>query len=96
MLVWARPGGFLGGVRESAKGERESEGRKEVRREKGGPKGEGRSEGRREVLRDGVGRRDGISPIGVGVEVLDAVEGDAKALEDVACIYVYVISGYSQ
>ena len=43
MLVWARPGGFLGGVRESAKGERASEGRKEVRREKGGPKGEGRS-----------------------------------------------------
>ena len=59
MLVWARPGGFLGGVRESAKG-------------------------RREVLRDGVGGRDRIAPVGVGVEVLDAVEGYAEALEDVA------------
>lgn len=59
MLVWARPGGFLGGFREYAKG-------------------------RREVLRDGVGRGDGIAPVGVGVEVLDAVESYAEALEDVA------------
>ena len=45
-----------------------------------------------EDLRDAVGRGNGVAPVGVGVEVLNAVECDAEALEDVAYRYVYMVS----